>query len=218
MNGIHDMGGMHGMGPIQRDKDEPVFHADWEGRVQAIFTAVQSTGKLRFALRPAIESIPAAEYLRMSYYERWLTAAVERAVASDLVRRAEVEKGRPETANAAQAIALSPAEALSALSAIPNTRRDVPVAARFQTGQAVRTRNINPVTHTRLPGYARGKSGTIDRDHGVFVFADTVVYSLGERPQHIYSVRFSARELWGEQARSQDSVYLDLYDDYLEPA
>jgi nitrile hydratase accessory protein len=82
----------------------------------------------------------------------------------------------------------------------------------------VRARNINPVTHTRLPRYARRKPGTIERDHGVFVFADTSVYSLGEKPQHLYSVRFSARELWGEQAAPQDAVYLDLYDDYLEPA
>ena len=82
----------------------------------------------------------------------------------------------------------------------------------------MRARNINPVTHTRLPRYARGKPGTIERDHGVWVFADTVAYSLGEKPQHLYSVRFSARELWGEEAAPQDAVYLDLYDDYLEPA
>jgi nitrile hydratase len=82
----------------------------------------------------------------------------------------------------------------------------------------VRVRNINPVTHTRLPRYARGKSGTIERDHGVFVFSDTSVYSRGEKPQHLYSVQFLARELWGDQAAPQDSVYLDMFDDYLEPA
>jgi nitrile hydratase beta subunit len=218
MNGIHDMGGMQGMGPIQHDKEEPVFHADWEGRVQAMFTAVQATGKLRLALRPPIESIPAAEYLRMSYYERWLTAAIERVVASDLVTRAEIENGRPEKAISTPALALSQEQALSALFTIPSTRRDVPVTPRFRTGQAVRARNINPVTHTRLPRYVRGKPGTIERNHGVFVFADTAAYSLGEKPQHIYSVRFLARELWGEQAAPQDAVYLDLYDDYLEPA
>ena len=83
---------------------------------------------------------------------------------------------------------------------------------------AVRTRNINPVGHTRLPRYARAKSGVIDRDHGIFVFPDTAAHDLGEKPQHVYSVRFAARELWGDQAKPQDSVYLDLWDDYLERA
>jgi nitrile hydratase len=92
------------------------------------------------------------------------------------------------------------------------------VAPRFQTGQRVRARNINPVGHTRLPRYARGRLGVIDRDHGVFVFPDTNAHYLGEKPQHVYSVRFAARELWGQQAAQQDSVYLDLWDDYLDPA
>jgi len=73
------------------------------------------------------------------------------------------------------------------------------------------------VTHTRLPRYARGRYGTVERDHGVFVFADTSAYSKGDKPQHLYSVRFSARELWGDQAAAHDAVHLDLYDDYLEP-
>jgi nitrile hydratase subunit beta len=139
-------------------------------------------------------------------------------VASDLVTRGEIENGRPENATVDPRLAVSPEGALKSLFAIAATRRDVPMVARFQAGQAVRARNINAVTHSRLPRYVRGKPGTIERDHGVFVFADTAAYSLGEKPQHIYSVRFSARELWAEQASLQDSVYLDLYDDYLEPA
>jgi nitrile hydratase len=85
-------------------------------------------------------------------------------------------------------------------------------------GQRVRARNINPVGHTRLPRYARGKTGTVERDHGVYVLPDTNAHFLGEKPQHVYSVRFTARELWGEQASPRDSVYLDMWDDYLEPA
>ena len=218
MNGIHDMGGMHGMGPIQYTKDETMFHAPWEGRVQAIVTAVRATDKLHLGLRPPIENIPAADYLRMGYYERFLTSIIESVVESDLVTRAEIENGRPNQASVGAPLAVSPEGALKALFAVPATRRNLPVAARFQTGQKVRARNINPVTHTRLPRYARGKPGTIERDHGVWVFADTVAYSLGEKPQHLYSVRFSARELWGEEAAPQDAVYIDLYDDYLEPA
>ena len=95
--------------------------------------------------------------------------------------------------------------------------RDAPSVARFTAGQPVRARNMNPVTHTRLPRYARGKSGTVVRDHGVFVFPDTSAVFLGENPQHLYSARFSARELWGHQAAPQDTVYIDLWDAYLEP-
>jgi nitrile hydratase len=98
------------------------------------------------------------------------------------------------------------------------TSRKVPVAPRFHAGQRVRARNVNPVGHTRLPRYARGKLGAIHRDHGVFVFPDTNAHFLGEKPQHVYSVRFAARELWGEQAVPNDSVYLNLWEDYLEPA
>jgi hypothetical protein len=96
--------------------------------------------------------------------------------------------------------------------------RDVTVVSRFHAGQHVQTLNINPTGHTRLPRYARDKRGTIHRDHGVYVFPDTSAHSLGEKPQHVYSVRFIAHELWGEQASARDAVYIDLWDDYLEPA
>jgi nitrile hydratase subunit beta len=218
MNGIHDMGGMQDMGPIQYAKTEPMFHEVWEGRVLAMAVAVSMTGKLRLGLRPPIESIPPGEYLRMRYWERWLTATTERLIASDLVTRAEIKSGRPETGGTKATLALSAADAVAALRKIPATRRDVAVPSSFKVGQTVRARNINPITHTRLPRYARGKSGIVERDHGVFVFSDTSVYSQGEKPQHLYSVRFSARELWGDQAGPQDGVYLDMFDDYLEPA
>ena len=218
MNGIHDMGGMQDMGPIAYVGSEPVFHETWEGRIYAISYAVQGTGKLRLGLRPPMEDIPPADYLRMSYYERWITSVTERLVASDLMTRAELASGRRDAGSARTDIALAPAVAVAAQFKVPATRRDVPAVAHFHAGQRVRARNFHPVTHTRMPRYVRGKFGTIERDHGVFVFADTSVYSGGEKPQHIYSVRFAARELWGEQAPQQDSVYLDLYDDYLEPA
>jgi nitrile hydratase len=91
------------------------------------------------------------------------------------------------------------------------------VIPRFQVGQSVRALNINPVGHTRLPRYARGKRGTIERDHGVYIFPDTNAHALGEKPQHVYSVRFTARELWGEQGAPRDSIFVDMWDDYLEP-
>jgi nitrile hydratase subunit beta len=217
MNGIHDMGGMQDMGPIKYEQNEPVFHAAWEGRVYAMSAAVTATRKLRLGLRPPIENLPAAEYLRMSYYELWLTSVTERLIASDLVTRAEIESGRAAPGSAKAALAVSPAGAVASIFRVP-ARRTEAIAPRFREGQPVRARNINPVTHTRLPRYARGKAGTIHRDHGVFAFMDTTAYGLDDKPQHLYSVRFSARELWGEQAAPQDSVYVDLYDDHLEPA
>jgi nitrile hydratase beta subunit len=164
------------------------------------------------------ELIPPADYLRMSYYEKWLTALMELLVNRGLITRAELESGKPE-AGSPKATPPVTAETVPALLAQGKpVRRDVPVAARFKAGQRVRARNINPTGHTRLPRYARGKLGTVERDHGVFVFPDTNAHFLGEKPQHLYSVRFAARELWGEQAAARDAVYVNLWDDHLEPA
>jgi len=219
MNGIHDMGGMHGMGPIQYEKNEPVFHARWEGRVFALRRAMAAWDKWNIdATRHEIELVPAAEYLRMSYYERQSAAFIELLVKSGLITRAEVESGKlaqgyskavpPLTINKAAALVANGAPASRAVPAVP----------RFQVGQRVRARNMHPAGHTRLPRYTRGKLGTIDRDHGVYVFPDSNAHFLGEKPQHVYSVRFATRELWGEQASPQDGVYVDMWDDYLEPA
>ena len=220
MNGVHDMGGMHGMGPIHREQNEPVFHAPWESRVLAMYLALGWWRKWNIdAARHARELIPPAEYLRMTYYEKWIAGLVDLLVKRGLVTAAEVESGAPG-ASAAKAIPPLTADGVTVemLANRINASRNVHVAPRFRTGQRVRARNINPVGHTRLPRYARGKIGTVERDHGVFVFPDANAHFLGEKPQHVYSVRFAARELWGEQAAPQDSVYLDMWDDYLEPA
>jgi nitrile hydratase len=218
MNGIHDMGGMHGMGSIQYEKDEPVFHARWEARTLAINLALSAWRKWNIdASRYQIEQIPPADYLRMSYYEKWLVRIIELAVNHGLVTRAEIESGHPTAGSARATPPLVAADVPSALRAGGPTSRNVRIAPRFSAGRRVRARNINPIGHTRLPRYARGKTGTIDRDHGVFVFPDSNAQFLGENPQHVYSVRFSARELWGDQASPCDSVYVDLWDDYLEP-
>jgi nitrile hydratase subunit beta len=97
-------------------------------------------------------------------------------------------------------------------------RVDEPVTPRFKAGDRVVARTINPLGHTRLPRYARGRQGVVDRDHGVFVFPDTHAMGQGPKPQHCYSVRFTARELWGPDARARDSIYIDLWDDHLDPA
>jgi nitrile hydratase subunit beta len=219
MNGVHDMGGMHGMGPLVEEKNEPVFHCEWEGRIFAMNRAMGAWRKWNLdASRRSRELIPPAEYLRMSYYERWLEGLIELMVQSGLTTRAEIATGVPAP-ESVKAIPMLMAEKVSSLVANgAPTSRNVKITARFQVGQRVRARNMHPAGHTRLPRYVRGKSGTILRDHGVFVFPDTNAHFLGEKPQHVYSVRFRARDLWGAQAGEKDSVYLDLWDDYLEPA
>jgi nitrile hydratase subunit beta len=219
MNGVHDMGGMHGMGPVQEEKNEPVFHEPWEGRVFALRRAMGAWGKWNIDVsRHEIELVPPADYLRMSYYERQFEAFLVLLAKRGFITPAEVESAKPSPASPVAVPALTTQKAATLIAKGVPTSRDVPAPPRFQAGQRVRARNINPVGHTRLPRYARGKLGTVDWDHGVFVFPDTNAHFLGEKPQHVYSVRFAARELWGEQASQKDSVYLDMWDDYLDPA
>jgi nitrile hydratase subunit beta len=214
------MGGMHGMGRILHEDDEPVFHEKWEGRVFAITRATLAWGKWNIdASRYAIEVLPPADYLRMNYYERWLARAMDMLVAYGLATREEIETGRP----AAGSQKVTPPLTASGVPAMATRRGsylrpDAVAEARFQVGQHVRARNMNPEGHTRLPRYARGKEGLVVRHHGIFVFPDANARFLGEQPQHLYSVRFAARELWGESASPRDSVHLDLWDSYLERA
>lgn len=219
MNGVHDMGGMQDMGPVREEKNEPVFHHAWEGRVFAMYIAGGAWRKWNIdAARYMRELIPPADYLRMSYYEKWYAGLVELLVGRGLVARSEVDSGKPAPGSNRATPPLTAAQVPTARHRGASTSRDVPLAARFQAGQAVRARVINPVGHTRLPRYARGKLGSIYLDHGVFVFPDTNALFQGEKPQHVYSVRFAARELWGDAAKPQDGVYIDLWEDYLEPA
>jgi nitrile hydratase len=207
------------MGAIKADEHEPVFHAIWEGRA---FGVTRAMGGWRLwnldASRYQRELIAPVDYFRLGYYERWIAGLVQLMLRNNLVTRAEIESGRPDEGAAVRTPAFT-ADKVPAFTAkgVP-ARRDIAAAAVFRVGQRVRARNMNPTGHTRLPRYARGKAGTVDRDHGVFVFPDTNAHFLGEKPQHVYSVRFDARELWGEQASRRDSVYLDLWDDYLTPA
>jgi nitrile hydratase subunit beta len=219
MNGVHDMGGMQDMGPVETEKNEPVFHHAWESRVFAMRRAIGAWRKWNIdATRYAVELVSPAEYLRQSYYERQFTAFLEMLVEYKFVTREELETSTAAPGSAKAVPAMTVEKAAQLIAKGSPTSRDVTAAPRFRTGQRVRARNINPTGHTRLPRYARGKMGTIDRDHGVFVFPDTNAQFLGEKPQHVYSVRFAARELWGSQAYERDSVYLDLWDDYLDAA
>ena len=218
MNGVHDMGGMHGMGPVVAEPNEPVFHERWESRVFALRRAMGAWRKWNIdATRHSVELIPPAVYLELSYYARQFVAFIELMIQVGLITRAEVDSGLPASGTSKATPALTPDKARALIEKGVPTSRNVPVEPSFRVGQRVLARNINPVGHTRLPRYVRGKMGEIDRDHGVFVFPDTNAHFLGEKPQHVYSVRFRAREVWGEQASPNDSIYIDLWDDYLEP-
>jgi nitrile hydratase subunit beta len=218
MNGVHDMGGMENMGTLVREKNEPVFHESWEGRVYALNRAAAAGGKWNLdASRYEIELIPPAEYLRMSYYERWHARLVGLLIKRRMVEHSEIDSGQPAQGSQKATPLLTPTDLLVMAPANPE-RPKAAASARFSIGQQVRARNMHPAHHTRLPRYARGKQGTISHDHGIFVFPDTNAHSAGETPQHVYSVSFAARELWGIQASAHDSVHLDLWDNYLELA
>jgi nitrile hydratase subunit beta len=220
MNGVHDMGGMHGMGPIEHEKNEPVFHEWWEGRIYALTRLVRAGGGRQNLdnSRYRLERLPPAEYLRMSYYERWAARLVNQLIENGVATREEIESGTPAPGSPKATPALTADMVPAMVTRRNSARRDAAVSPRFKVGQRVRARNINPTGHTRLPRYARGKAGVIVRDHGVFLFPDTNAEFLGEKPQHVYSVRFAARELWGPQASARDFIHLDMWDDYLARA
>lgn len=217
MNGIHDMGGMTGFGPVMRETDEPVFHTEWERCVFAMNMAVLAFLGPVDRFRHAIERMDPLEYLATSYYEHWL-AAIE-GVAKELgyLSDTEIEAGRAVTHSEMPHPPLD-AATLEGLTrtGVPATREDgrTPV---FDVGETVRARNLNPASHTRLPRYVRGRTGVIAAVYGNHVFPDTVAHDRGEAPQPLYNVSFAAAELWGDDAPANDRVHIDLWEDYLEP-
>jgi nitrile hydratase beta subunit len=219
LNGVHDMGGFQGMGPVQYEKNEPVFHARWEGRIYALNRSMRARRKWSLDTdRHWLELMPPVDYLRMSYYERWVVRLEGQLLKFGFVTSEELKSGKAAPGSAKEKPALTLETSPRWLNRGIASSRDSTAPAQFQVGQQVRTRNLNPVGHTRLPRYARGKTGVVAQDHGVYDFPDTKAHFQGEKRQHVYSVRFSARELWGEGASRHDSVYLDMWDDYLERA
>ncbi|HEY0477588.1 MAG TPA: nitrile hydratase subunit beta [Kofleriaceae bacterium] len=223
MNGAHDLGGMHGFGPVVPEPDEPAFHAAWERRAFGLTLAMGAWRRWNLDMsRSEREQMPPAEYLATSYYEHWLYGLERLLVKHGFVQPEELAQatGAPVAREpvALQDGALRPDGVTRMLSNRRAARRDEPVAPLFRVGDAVRTRNIHPTGHTRVPRYVRGRCGVVAIDHGVFVFPDTHAAGEGDKPQHVYSVRFAARELWGPDASPRDSVHVDLWDDYLEEA
>ena len=202
---------MHGFGPVVVERDEPVFHGAWEGRVLGMVYQLVGFGWANIdAFRHAIERLNPVDYLSAGYYGRWLASLETLLVERGLLARGDVDARLRGTA-------VAPTSRPSDLPRpAAGFERTVERAPRFAVGQPVRARNLNPPGHTRLARYLRGKRGVVGRVHGAFVFPDTNAHGRGERPQHLYNVRFAAAELWGGDAEASSSVHVDLFEDYLE--
>ncbi|HEX4195004.1 MAG TPA: nitrile hydratase subunit beta [Stellaceae bacterium] len=217
MNGVHDMGGMHGFGPVTPEKDEPVFHASWEGRVFAMQRATGVFGLWNIDIgRAAVEKLPPHIYLGVSYYEKWHRGLEARLLSFGLVSEDELAAGH----------ALHPAKPVKhKLTAAEVDRlqrgsyyREPQGPARFKPGDKVRTKNINPTSHTRLPRYARDRIGTVEAIRGCHVYPDSVVLGKGDDPQWLYTVVFAGKELCGPETSPELKVSIEAFEPYLEPA
>ena len=219
MNGIHDMGGMTCFGPVRSEENEPVFHAEWERRVFGLAMARGGDFGPIDKSRHRLERLDPSFYISSPYYGRWLAglemtlkefgvASDEELAAGELITPWTPPRPPPD------------ADTIEARTSRgrPATRDAGRQKARFAVGARVRARNINPSGHTRLPRYIRGHLGTVVRLHGTHVFPDANAHGKGENPQPLYNVRFDATELWGSEAPANDRLYIDLWEDYLEPA
>ncbi len=224
MNSVHDMGGMHGFGPVEHEENEPTFHEPWHGRLFAMQASrmvplFSSTD----AGRHALERLDPAEYLGSTYYERWLKRMVVRLVELVILTQQELDARVQQYRQHPSAPVPRREDPAAVEKALDRVRNRQPASYEtgpspsFRVGDAVRTKNQHPKGHTRLPRYARGRVGTIGQFHGFHDLADTL--ALGEhRAEALYSVRFDASELWGDSADGKGCVLLDLWDSYLEPA
>lgn len=217
MNGVHDMGGQHGHGPVIPEAEGPPFHAVWEGRAHALVIASPTRGNID-AGRHQREKIPGAAYLAMTYYERWFEALRQMILAGGFVSADEMATGNADPAKAQATPRLKAADVPIALARQGSYLRNSVAQPAFAVGDRVRARTMNPIGHTRLPRYARGRTGVVEICHGTHVFPDSHAHGGGEDPCALYTVRFTARELWGPDASPRDTVSLDLWEPYLERA
>ncbi|HXT06356.1 MAG TPA: nitrile hydratase subunit beta [Roseiarcus sp.] len=219
MNGGHDLGGMMGFGALAPERDEPVFHTDWERRACAVTVAAGACGLWSLdESRSVRENQPPGQYLAKTYYDVWITALEKLVVAHGMVSAEELASGRPLAMPQPPPRQVTPARIAEGIA--KGTRYDRPpaAAAAFAVGAPVRARIINPAGHTRLPRYARGRQGEVTAVRGAFVFPDANAHARGENPQWLYTVRFSARELWGPEGDAHSTVTIDAFEPYLEPA
>ncbi len=215
MNGPQDMGGMMGFGPVVPEFHEPVFHAGWERRTFAFTVAMGATRSWNIDMsRRARESQPALTYWSSSYYEIWLAGLTPLMLERGLVQEDEIKSGKMSAPQLPVKRVLAGGMVPGFLARGEPVDRPLSQPSRFKPGDKVRIRNMNPESHTRLPRYARGRAGEIARVHGTHVFPDSSSAGKGDDPQWLYSVRFSAKELWGKD--TPDYVHIDLWEPYIE--
>jgi nitrile hydratase len=218
MNGVHDMGGMHGFGPVREEPNEPVFHDKWEGRVYAMSRVTGLAGLWNIdMMRASQEMLPPQVYLSSSYYERWERGLEQLLLKHGLVTVEEIAAGHARAPAKPVNSSIPPSQA-SKLFTRPSYARPAPAPARFKPGDRVRARNINPPTHTRLPRYVRGHVGTVEALRGCHVFPDAVVAGQGEDPHWLYTVVFDGRDLWGPEGDPTSKISVEAWEPYLEPA
>lgn len=219
MNGPQDLGGQMGFGAVAPERDEPIFHAEWEKRALGVTLATGAFGAWNIdESRHARESLHPADYYSSSYYEIWIKALEVLLKRHGFVSDADLAAGGAVDPAATPKRVLKAADVAAVLARGGPCDRPVAAPARFEIGQRVRTKNFHPVGHTRLPRYARGKEGVIDTVREGFVFPDTNAHGSGENPQWVYTVLFDGREIWGEGADPTLTVSIDAWESYLEPA
>jgi nitrile hydratase subunit beta len=230
MNGIHDVGGMDGFGPIQREENEPVFHEPWEGRLRAIHTLASKKHKFYHIdeSRHTIEQIDPVYYMGSSYYQLWLlrteTLLMDRGVLSEeeiQLRMAQLSPGSSPRSHLEPYRKVKPLMRSTERKVVIETTSGAkqpndPIQPKFSTGTVVKAKVISPMGHTRIPRYIRGKQGIIESIHGNFILPDTKVHQGINLYQPVYRVCFKAQDLWGEDASPKDKLYIELWEDYLE--
>jgi nitrile hydratase len=218
MNGLHDMGGMDGFGPVDTTEDKSVFHAPWEATVMAASRVMGAIGAWNIDQgRYGIEVLPPHLYLK-SYYRRWLERFERALVQYGYASNDELKAGK------ALHPAKTPPNGKFTVADLPRTAkrsnfyRPETKPARFAIGDRVLARNMHPKTHTRLPRYVRGHVGIVERIHGVQVYPDTAAIGQGENPQWLYTVRFEGKDLWGPDSDPTIKVSVEAFEPYLEAA
>ena len=218
MDGIHDLGGRQGHGPIDVQEGPAPFHFPWEARLFGItraFTEPVWTSLEMF--RVARECIEPAEYLDRRYYDQWLLAHEVMLVDTGVATVEELSSGRSQHAIEGMPAPMSAEDV--AVAKFRQVRFDRPSDDRpaFTLGDTVRIRSRGTPGHTRLPQYVRGCLGTIERFHGFHIFPDSNVMGDGFAAP-LYNVSFRSADLWDEAAGLTDHVHLDLWEPYLERA
>lgn len=222
MDGIHDLGGMHGFGPIPIESQNYVFKHDWQRRAFGVVQAVAgNTPYCADQHRHKIELLSATDYLSLDYFEKWTIATSELLRDAGLVNASELKSGVKEFDVDLDAHApATPAGLIEAMK--KGGSYEFPATSqpqKFNVGDRIRARSDSPSGHTRIPKYVRGKYGTVLASEGVFQFADTVAAGQGQHPQHCYLVSFTAAELWGASADGRsDDVVLNLAEGYIDAA